>query len=313
MTSIGDISEDQLIAMFAPRLPSTDQEILGPGDDAAVLALDGHLVVSSDVLVQEQHFRTQWSSGADVGWRAAVQNLADIDAMGAVPTALQISLCAPPATPVQWVLDFADGVREACEPHGVGVTGGDLSSAPQIVIAVTALGETHGIETVTRADAAPGDVIAVSGGLGAAAAGLAQLVGGLEAEPAAIALFKRPQPRIGAGLEAALLGASALMDISDGLLRDATRMAHASEAVFSIDSQLVPVHPAAAATAKALGADPLVWALTGGEDHMMLATFPNAERIPASWTVVGAVERGEPGVLVDGQAPAALGWDHFGG
>lgn len=313
MTTIGDISEDDLIALFSPRLPQGDQEVLGPGDDAAILAIDGHLVVSSDVLIENRHFRTDWSDGADVGWRAAVQNLADIDAMGAVPTSLQITLAAPSSTPVQWVLDFADGLREACEPHGVGVSGGDLSGASEIVVSVTVLGETHGIESVTRGEADPGHVIAVSGPLGAAAAGYAQLMGGMEVSPEAIALFKRPQPRIGAGVEAALTGASSLMDISDGLLRDASRIARASGVVLEIDSALVPVHPAARAAAEAMGADARIWALTGGEDHMMLATFPVAERVPAGWRVVGQVAAGEPGVLLDGERPGALGWDHFGG
>src|SRR5690606_35253420 len=114
-----------------------------------------------------RHFRTDWGDAADVGWRAAVQNLADIDAMGAVPTALQVTLAAPATTSVDWVLGFADGLREACEPHGVGVVGGDLSGANEIAISVTVLGETHGVDPVTRADAAPGDVLAVSGALGA--------------------------------------------------------------------------------------------------------------------------------------------------
>ena len=313
MTSIGDLSEEQLIARFAPRLPRADQEILGPGDDAAVLAVDGHLVVSSDVLIEGRHFRQDWSTGADVGWRAAVQNLADIDAMGAVPTALQVTLAAPASTPVQWVLDFADGLREACEPHGVGVVGGDLSGASEIAISVTAIGETHGVEPVTRGDAAPEHVLAVSGALGAAAAGLAQLMGGVNVEPAAVDLFKRPRPRIGAGVEAALMGATALMDISDGLLRDASRMAAASDVLLVIESEMVPVHPAAAATAAAMGADALVWALTGGEDHHLLAAFPDADRVPDGWTVIGRVRSGEPAVLVDGEEPGALGWDHFAG
>jgi thiamine-monophosphate kinase len=313
VTLIGDISEDELIAMFAPRLPRADQEILGPGDDAAVLAVDGHLVVSSDVLIEGRHFRQDWSTGADVGWRAAVQNLADIDAMGAVPTALQVTLAAPASTPVQWVLDFADGLREACEPHGVGVVGGDLSGASEIAISVTAIGETHGVDPVTRGDAAPGDVIAVSGALGAAAAGLAQLMGGVNVEPAAIELFRRPRPRIGAGVEAALMGATALMDISDGLLRDAERMARASEVVLEIESAAVPIHAAASGTASALSADASIWAMTGGEDHHLLACFPDADRVPDGWTVIGRVRSGEPGVLVDGVVPGAYGWDHFGG
>ena len=310
MTTIGELGEDALIAAFAPRLPATDAEILGPGDDAAVLSVDGDLVVSSDVLVENVHFRREWSTGEDVGWRAAVQNLADIDAMGAVPTALQVTLAAPPDTPVAWVLAFADGLRMACEPHGVGVVGGDLSTATEIHIGVTAIGETHGIDPVTRADATPGDVVAVSSPLGAAAAGLALLQEG-ETEGEAVQLFLRPRPMIGAGLEAALKGATAMMDISDGLLRDATRIARASSVALELASGLVPVHLAAVAAGKQLGRDPLEWALTGGEDHHMLATFPARGAVPVGWTVIGEVRPGS-GVLVDGALPGELGWDHFG-
>jgi len=311
VTTIGELGEDALIAAFAPRLPSTDAEILGPGDDAAVLSVDGHLVASSDVLVEGRHFRREWSTGQDVGWRAAVQNLADIDAMGAVPTALQVTLAAPPSTPVQWVLDFADGLRAACEPHGVGVVGGDLSSSNEIHIGVTALGETHGMDPITRADAAPGQVLAVSAPLGAAAAGFALLDAG-HSDGEAVQLFLRPRPIIGAGLEAALRGATAMMDISDGLLRDARRIARASDVALDIASGSVPVHLAAVAAGKTLDRDPLEWALTGGEDHHMLATFQDSSALPPGWTVIGTVSDAE-GVTVDGAAPTFLGWDHFGG
>ncbi|WNM25380.1 thiamine-phosphate kinase [Demequina capsici] len=311
MTTIGEIGEDALIALFVPRLPETDAEILGPGDDAAVLSVDGHLVVSSDVLVEGRHFRREWSTGADVGWRAAMQNLADIDAMGAVPTALQITLCAPSSLDVDWVLDFADGLREACEPHGVGVVGGDLSGADQIVVSVTVLGETHGTEVVTRADAHPGMVVAVSAPLGAGAAGLAVLTAGVDAAPEAVQLFKRPRPVVGAGLEAALRGAAAMMDISDGLLRDAGRIARASEVGIAIDSAAVPVHPAASVAAQALGVDVLPFALTGGEDHALLAVFPSAGSMPSGWEVVGRVTEEFDGVRLDGAVPESLGWDHF--
>ncbi|WP_084077773.1 thiamine-phosphate kinase [Demequina sp. NBRC 110057] len=310
MARISDMSEDALIALFAPRLPETDAEVLGSGDDAAVLAVDGHLVVSTDMAVEDHDFRTAWSTGADVGWRVAMQNLADIDAMGAVPTALEVALALPRDTEVDWVLSFADGLREACEPHGVGVVGGDLSGAPQIVVAVIALGETHGTDPVTRADAAPGDVIAVAGPLGAAAAGLAQLEAGRRVAPAAIDLFLRPSPRIGAGLEAALHGATAMMDLSDGLARDAARIARASQARLAVESALLPVHEAAAFAAQALGVDPLAWALGGGEDHHMLACFPRESAVPAGWSIIGVVEEGE-GLTIDGEAPTVNGWDHF--
>lgn len=316
MTTIGEIGEDALIALFAPRLPTSDSTLLGPGDDAAVLAVDGDLVVSSDVLIEGRHFRRDWSSGADVGWRAAVQNLADIDAMGAVPIALQITLAAPGDLDVDWVLDLADGLRDACSPHGVGVVGGDLSGAREISISVTALGETHGTDPVTRAEAGVGDVVAVSGRLGAAAAGYALLAAGVGGGGGdgggAVELFRRPQPRIGAGLEAALRGATAMMDISDGLLRDASRIARASEVGIAVDSSLVPVHSAAVAAAGRLGVDALRWALTGGEDHHLLAAFARAESVPEGWAVVGRVTDEYQGVRCDGEIPRELGWDHFG-
>lgn len=313
MTTFGDMDEDALIALFSPRLPRSDAEILGPGDDAAVLAVDGHLVVSADVLVENRHFRLEWSSGADVGWRAAMQNLADIDAMGAVPTALEVTLCAPSTTPVDFVLGLADGLREACEPHGVGVVGGDLSGSSEIVVSVTALGETHGTEPITRADAEVGDVVAVAGALGAARAGFEQLSRGQRVDEEAIGLFLRPRPRIGAGLEAALHGATAMMDLSDGLARDAARLARASGVTVEVDSAAVPVHDAAHRTADALGtpAAARAWALAGGEDHHMLATFPRAEAVPSGWHVIGSIAEGHGGLRVDGEPPEDQGWDHF--
>lgn len=312
MTTIGDMGEDALIDLFAPQLPISDAALLGPGDDAAVLSVDGDLVVSSDMLIEGRHFRREWSTAADVGWRAAVQNIVDIDAMGAVPTALQVTLAAPPETEVEWVLGFADGLREACEPHGVGVVGGDLSAATEIAISVTAIGETHGVDPVTRADAMAGDIVAVSAPLGAAAAGFALLTSETGEGLEAIGLFLRPRPLIGAGLEAALRGATAMMDISDGLLRDAGRMARASRVGLDIDSAAVPVHPAATEAARVLGNDPLAWALTGGEDHSLLATFPAGAFLPEGWTQVGAVTDDFQGVRVDGSIPESLGWDHFG-
>ncbi|WP_062303979.1 thiamine-phosphate kinase [Demequina subtropica] len=313
MTTIGEMGEDALIAAFAPRLPVSDAEILGPGDDAAVVAVDGDLVVSSDILVEGRHFRMDWSTPEDVGWRAAMQNLADIDAMGAVPTALQITLAAPASLEADWVMRFADGLREACEPHGVGVVGGDLSGASEVSVCVTVLGETHGTEPITRDDALPGQVVAVSSPLGAAAAGYVQLTEGRRIDEESIGLFLRPRPRIGAGLEAALHGATALMDISDGLLRDASRIARRSDVGIDIRAEDVPLHEGARFAAIELQVDPRPWALTGGEDHHMLAVFPRESAVPAGWTVVGETTDAFAGVRVDGEVPGTLGWDHFGG
>lgn len=311
MAQIGDMGEDALITLFTPRLPSLQAALVGPGDDSAVLALKGDLVVSSDVLVQDRHFRREWSTAADVGFRAAMQNLADIDAMGAVPFALQVTLAAPADTEVEWVLDFADGLRQACEPYGVGVSGGDLSGASEIVVNVTALGDTHGRPPILRSGAREGDVLAVSGSLGASVAGYHQLENMLNIDAETINLFLRPRPRIGAGLEAAAAGATAMMDISDGLVTDCGRMAQASGVGIDIDSASVPVHPGVEVVAGSLVGNGREWALTGGEDHHLVATFPPTSVLPGGWVAIGTVSADHRGVRVDGRVPTAWGWDHF--
>ncbi|MBN2176809.1 MAG: thiamine-phosphate kinase [Demequinaceae bacterium] len=293
------------------RLPSSPSAVLGPGDDAAVISLKGDLVVSSDVLIEGRHFRCEWSTASDVGFRAAIQNLADIDAMGAVPVALQVTLAAPPTTEVEWVLDFADGLREACEPLGVGVVGGDLSGAKEIAISVTAIGDTMGFQPVRRGGAHHADILAVSGPLGAAMAGYHQLDNLLDFDQEAIDLFLRPRPRIGAGVKAARAGATSMMDISDGLVTDLARMARASALAMSIDSRLVPVHPAAVAVAAAVVGNADEWALTGGEDHHLVASFPPNAKLPDGWMEIGVVTRDRQGVLVNGEVPSRWGWDHF--
>jgi thiamine-monophosphate kinase len=311
MSLIGDVGEDALIALLSPRLPITTSALLGPGDDAAVLSLNGDLVVSSDVLVQDRHFRREWSTAADVGYRAAMQNLADIDAMGAVPVALQVTLAAPPSTEVEWVLDFADGLREACEPLGVGVIGGDISGSREICVSITALGETRGRTPVLRSGARINDVVAVSGPLGAAMAGFHQLENGLRVDEESIDLFLRPKPRIGAGAEACDARATAMMDISDGLVTDLARLALASGVGINIESARVPIHASVARVAGQVVASAVDWALTGGEDHHLLATFPAQAELPVGWVPIGLVTRGHEGLEVDGKVPTRWGWDHF--
>ena len=312
MTIVGDLSEEELLAAFVPRLPSSPSTIVGPGDDAAVLGIRGSLVTSSDVLVQGRHFRTEWASAEDIGYRAAIQNLADIDAMGAVPRALQVTLVMPPDTPVDWVVGCATGLRDACEPHEVGVVGGDLASGRDIVISVTVLGESRDRLLVTRSGATPGALVAVAGHLGAAAAGLHQCENDTTVVAEATKLFLRPAPRIGAGVVAARAGANAMIDLSDGLVTDARRLAQASGLTVNIHSADVPVHSAAEAVAKAFDVDPMSWALTGGEDHHLLATFPSGTALPEGWYAIGQCAVGPAEVRVDGQVPTSWGWDHFG-
>lgn len=318
---VADVSEDDLLARIFPHLPAGDRTLLGPGDDAAVLgAPDGRFVVSTDVLVEDRHFRLGWSSGEDVGWRAAMQNLADVAAMGARPTALVVSLVAPGDLPVAWVEGLARGLGEACRTVGAGVVGGDLSGGGAVVVAVTVHGDLGGREPVLRSGARPGDVLALAGTVGRSAAGLALLDAGRpEAGPDAVRVYRRPQPPLAAGPEAARAGATAMLDVSDGLLRDAARIAAASRVVLDLDdprSALADDLAALRGAAAALGADPVAWALGGGEDHGLLASFPPGA-VPAGFRVVGRVRAPDAGapagtVLVAGRPPHAVpGWEHF--
>ncbi|WP_129337473.1 thiamine-phosphate kinase [Cellulomonas endophytica] len=316
-----DVDEEALLAAFLPLLPRGDATLLPPGDDAAVVAApDGRFVVTTDVLVEGRHFRRAWSGGRDVGHRAAVQNLADVAAMGARPTALVVALVAPADLPVAWVQDLARGLADACAPVGAGVVGGDLSGGDAVVVAVTAHGDLEGRAPVTRSGARPGDVVAHAGRRGWSAAGLALLGAGLgDADGGLVAAFLRPDAPLPAGPAAARAGATAMLDLSDGLLRDAGRLARASgvvldlaepREVFSADLDRL------AAAAAAVGEDPVGWVLAGGEDHGLLATFPAGAALPAGFRPVGRVlpADGGPAVRVAGGPPprGATGWDHFG-
>src|SRR5690348_14694961 len=156
--SVADAGEFGLIARVTARLAGTPATLLGPGDDAAVVAApDGRVVASTDVLVEGRHFRRDWSSAGDIGHRAAAANLADIVAMGAVPTALVVAFAAPPETEVGWVEELADGIAEEAAETGAGVVGGDMSASPVTTIAVTALGDLEGRSPILRSGARPGD------------------------------------------------------------------------------------------------------------------------------------------------------------
>lgn len=330
--TIADLGEDGLLALLLPRLTAGASTLLGPGDDAAVVAApDARVVVSTDVLVEGRHFRRDWSGGSDVGWRAAVQNLADAAAMGAVPTALTVALVCPPDLGVAWLLALADGLAQACAPD-VGVVGGDLSGGDQVVVAVTVLADLGGRAPVLRSGARPGDVVAHAGVLGRSAAGLALLAAGAgvgrpsgrpgSAAPLAalVEAYRRPVAPLAAGVAAARAGASAMLDVSDGLLRDAGRIAAASGVTIELDDPAGTVPGDLAALVEAatlLGVDPTGWLLGGGEDHGMLATFGPDVALPEGFRRLGLVRERQAGeragtVLVDGLAPtAAPGWDHF--
>jgi len=317
---VSDLTEQGLLDLILPHLPVGSGTLVPPGDDAAVVAApDGRYVVTCDVLVEDVHFRRRWSSGQDVGRRAAMQNLADVAAMGARSVALVVVLVVPRETPVAWVEDLARGLGDACRPLDVGVVGGDLSSGPALMVSVTAHGDLEGRAPVRRGGARPGDVVAHAGRRGWSAAGLGLLTAGREdADPGLVAAYRSPEPALAAGPAAARAGATAMLDVSDGLLVDAGRLARASGVTLALDApgdvfadDVARLGPAAAL----LGADPVGWVLAGGEDHGLLATFPPDAVLPPPFRAVGVVrERGAEDVLVAGAAPTvAPGWDHFGG
>lgn len=327
--TLADLGEEGLLARFVPRLPAGERTLLGPGDDAAVVATpDGRVVATTDALVQDRDFRTDWSSPQDVGVKAAAQNLADVAAMGAVPTALLVSVVAPPDLDPRWLVGLAEGLALGCRGTGAGVVGGDLSSGAEIVVAVTALGDLQGRAPVQRDGARPGDVVALAGVLGRSAAGLALLeadavpAAGQDALQALLTAHRRPSPPLAAGPRAAGAGATAMLDVSDGLVRDAGRLAAASGVVVDLSAAaLEPDRREVAVAASLLGVDPLAWLLGGGEDHGLLVTFPPGAAVPEGFRAIGrarAVGDAEagatgPGVLLDGSVwSGPTGWDHFG-
>jgi thiamine-monophosphate kinase len=334
-TAVGALSEAELLARIFPRLSMegshSQATLLGPGDDAAVVAApDGKTVISIDTQVQDQDFRLEWpngyrTTGFDVGWKAAAQNLSDINAMGATATSLVVSLTLPPGTPVSWVEDLADGLTAGIRELGAGscsVAGGDLGRGREISVTVAVLGTLDGGHAVLRSGAKPGDVLALAGTAGHAAAGLALLestvdVNALgESARAFLDLQCRPRPPLDAGPAARAAGATAMLDISDGLLRDGLRLATASSIAIDLDPAQVQVLGEVLRPASALlGTDPAAWVLNGGEDHGLLATFPADVQLPPGFAAIGSVQalrsNESPSVKIAGRPADAGGWDHF--
>ena len=325
--SVADLGEWGVIAALAARMPPGPLTSVGIGDDAAVVGTpSGSVVAAVDMLLEGRHFLLSWSSAYDIGVKAAARSLADIAAMGAVPTALLVALGAPGALPARWALDLASGLAFEAGRAGAGVVGGDTARADSVLLSVTALGDLGGRPPVRRAGAAPGDVVAVAGPLGHSAAGYALLAAGVTAVPELAAAHLRPAPPYDAGPEAARLGATAMIDVSDGLVADLGHVAQASGVWIDIDSRALalgdPLTRAAAALSRISGTtaadspppSPLDWALTGGEDHSLAAAFPPGVALPARWRVIGTVRpEGSPGsVTVDGEPYAGRGgWEHF--
>lgn len=309
LAAVGEFAViDRLVA--GRRQPETVQ--LGPGDDAAVVsATDSRVVVSTDMLVEGTHFRLDWSSPHDIGRKAIAQNAADIEAMGAATTAFVVAFGAPGDTQAQLALELADGMWHEAGLLGTGIVGGDLVSAPQWVISVTALGDLAGRAAVRLDGARVGDTIAMVGDLGWSAAGYALLLNGNESFEALRRRHLVPEPPYGQGRVAAEAGATAMTDVSDGLVADLGHIARASGVGIDLSRDALGAHHDALwSAADALAMNPWVWVLAGGEDHALVATFPGAP--PAGWHPIGRVLDGPARVLVDGeQWYGDTGWQSF--
>jgi thiamine-monophosphate kinase len=313
--TLAEVGEFPLIAAITEGLTSASDVRVGPGDDAAVLAIEGAVATSVDVLVEGVHFRRDWSEARDVGRKAVAVNVADLEAIGARATGLLVGFSAPPDLKVGWVLDFADGLRQEAEAARVSLLGGDVTRARDITIAVTAMGSLEGREPVLRSGARPGNLVAIQGRLGWAAAGLAVLARGFRSPRVLVEAQRVPQVSYGAGAVAAQAGATSMIDISDGLLADLGHVAQASGVLIDLRRDALEVAEPLQAVAAATGADPYTFILTGGDDHALAATFLDAKSVPEGWLVVGRVEQADHdqiSVLVDGavwETPA--GFDHF--
>lgn len=331
--SIAALGEDGILARILPLLqphpdtPPAAQVEVGPGDDAAVLRLPSpRLVVTTDTLTEGHDFLLAATRPEWIGIKAATQNLADVAAMGAQPVAVVVAISAPPSTPTTVLEGISRGLAERCDRYGVQVVGGDLGAADALSVTITALGSLpQGTDAVLRSGAQAGDVLAVGTDmLGRSAAGLAYVLASRHEEPAAralVAFHNAPQPDLSLGWEQAAGCAHAMIDVSDGLVRDAGRLARASGVVINLDPDALSRDMEALGSAAfALGADPAEWVLGGGEEHALLATFAPGQ-VPSGFRVIGTVRAGDPSavdrsvpgtpVLLGGAAPTVSGWDHF--
>ena len=286
---------------------------VGNGDDAAVLGPAAGTVVTTDMLVEGTHFRLDLTSWRDVGRRAVAQNVSDVLAMGADCSRLVVAVGLPGSTPLASVEALAEGIGDGALAAGARVVGGDLTAAPVVVVSVTAIGVLpEGADPVRIDGARPGDVVALTGHPGRSQAGLELLLAGHHVGPLQD-VHRVPSVPVGLGTRARTAGATALTDVSDGLLRDLAGMARASGVAADLTTAALPEHPDLARAAATLSRDGSAvrdWMLDGGEDQGLLATFPAGVDVPEGFTVIGRVTDGPPGeIRVDGSPRTPGGWD----
>lgn len=314
------------IAQLAVLLDDAGEGVVvGHGDDAAVVLVgERGVVVTVDLLVEGVHFRRDLSTWEDVGWKAVAVNVSDIAAMGGEPRAAVVGLCRPAGHDQAAVTALYQGMRAACDRWGLRLVGGDTVRADQLVVSVTALGEVAPDAAVRRSGARPGDHVVVVGALGAAAAALAQVTAGLAPDPELLAAHRRPAALVAAGQVLRDRGATALIDVSDGLGADLGHLCAASTVGARVRWRDLPVASGAVAAATAAGADPVDVVVGGGEDFALVATLP-PDAAAAAAVAAGAAD-GVPGAVVgeivegagvtlavdDGERSiTTLGYDHY--
>ena len=320
--TLANLGESESLSRTIGKLISGEYAIVGPGDDAAVVASsDGRFVVTTDTMIEGHDFKLEWSTGFDLGFKAIASNVADVAAMGAKPTALVVAIALPGHTQISWLEDFAAGLNAGLTQlaPGASIVGGDLASADQVFISVTAHGDLEGLEPVLRSGSKPGDILAVAGTLGKAAAGLSllqsEIADAKNAFDEFVSIQLRPTPPIPAGVLANKAGATAMLDVSDGLAKDASRIAKASSVTVQIDkSALLGFEAVLELAALRLEVTPENWVLFGGEDHSLLATFPEGSTIPKEFKPIGRIlPASDVLVQLDDLELQANGWDSIRG
>ncbi|HET7273322.1 MAG TPA: thiamine-phosphate kinase [Rubrobacter sp.] len=308
------MNELEVIRRISALLPPVPPEVIVPvGDDCAVLKLgESTWVAASDMLVSGHHFKN-WAAPEDVGYKAVAVNASDVAAMGGTPRFVLVSGGAPDP---EIALRCFEGVMEACERFGVYPLGGDTTGADALTVDVAILGELAA-QPVLRSGAREGYLLAVTGELGAGAAGLLALED--DGSPdRLVRKYLRPEPRLEAGHVAARLGAGAMIDLSDGLASDVRRVCERSGVGCSVDLDLLPVEDDTRELAESLGRDAEILAATGGEDYELLICAPErvldalAEEVDVSVTVIGEITQGDVGFRRGNEPVEGIsGWDHF--
>jgi thiamine-monophosphate kinase len=322
---INDIGgEFALIEHLARLVPRQGADLIqGIGDDAAVLRTAPepapYLLVTTDMLVENEHFRTQWAAPEQIGYKAAECNVSDIAAMGGTPTWMFVALALPRQTELEWVEALYRGLARSCHRHGIALAGGDTTQGPTIGISITLLGSVTPEKLCLRSHAKVGDLLVVTGTLGASAAGLALLDKGREATAYLLEKHRAPSCRMDLSDRIAPL-AHAMIDISDGLASEVRHICSRSKVGAELDERQIPLHPDVAAAGRLLGVDPLQWALGGGEDYELLFSiapeqWPILQATMTDCHVVGRITEPAAGVVLiqsDGtRRNLAGGFTHF--